>query len=203
MVAHSALTGADLHEVKGAAAASANTILKADGAGSASFVLPTTLTNVSVTSILSNSNTADITPVVVDTPIDATFSGTVSNSDVTMDASGLITVNTSGVYHVTFNLNFSRTAGAGTAILAARLLVNGSQFGFTQSVVQPDSVTARPVQITIIKPFTAADNMKVQIIRDSAGINNGHLDAQAITLADWGDVPSYWVRVAKWAGAGA
>lgn len=201
MVAHSALTGSDLHEVKGAAAASANTIYVADGLGSASFVLPTTLTNISVNSIISNSRTADITPAVLDVPVDATFDGTVSNSDVTMASTGLITINTAGVYHVTFNMNFSRTAGAGTSIMGARLLLNGSQFGFTQGVVQPDNVTARPVQITIIKPFAAADTMIVEIMRDSGGINNGHLDYQTITPAGWGDIPSYWVRVAKWTGA--
>ena len=36
MVAHSALTGSDLHEPKGAAAASANTVYQANGSGSGS-----------------------------------------------------------------------------------------------------------------------------------------------------------------------
>lgn len=201
MVAHSALTGADLHEVKGAAAASANTILKADGLGSASFVLPTTLTNISFDSVITNSQTADINPAVVDVPVSATFASNQANSDVDMPSSGIITLLTAGVYHTTFNLNFGRTTGAGNAIVAARLLLNGTQFGFTQSMTLSDANFVGPAQFNIIRAYAANDTIQVQIMRDSAGINNGGLRATGITVGAWSDVPSYWVRVAKLTGA--
>lgn len=198
---HSTLTGADLHEVKGAAGATANYVYAANGLGSASFVLPSTLQNLVLVNTISNSRSVDINPVVLDTPIDATFDGTVSNSDINMNASGVITFNTAGVYFTTFNLNFGRTAGAGTAVVAARLLLNGAQFGFTQVLRMDDAVNTRPAQFNIIRGYNAADQIKVEVMRDSSGINNGGLLSVPITPAGWGDVPSYWVRVSKWAGA--
>lgn len=201
MVAHSTLTGSDLHEVKGAATASANTILKADGLGSAQFVLPTTLTNLQLTNTITNSQTADIFPAVVDVPVAATFASNQANSDVDIASSGIITLLTAGVYHTTFNLNFGRTTGAGNAIVAARLLLNGVQFGFTQSMTLSDANFIAPAQFNIIRAYAANDTLQIQIMRDSAGINNGGLRATAITPGTWSDVPSYWVRIAKFVGA--
>lgn len=201
MVAHSTLTGADLHEVKGAAAASANTVLKADGLGSAQFVLPSTLTNITFSSILSASRSVDVLPAVVDVPIAAPFDSNVSNTDISIDVSGTITINTTGVYHTTFNLNFGRTSAVGTAVVAARLLLNGTQFGFTQAMTMDDAVNSRPSQFNIIRAYTAGDVLQVQIMRDSSGINNGGLIATPITPGSWADGPSYWFRGAKIVGA--
>lgn len=197
---HSTLTGADLHEVKGAAGATAGHTLRADGLGSAAFVLPSTLENVLITSLLTNQRTADILPVAVDTPTDAIFDGTQSNSDVTMNASGLITLNTAGVYQTTFNLCFGRTAGAGNAIIAAWLELNGTQFGFTQVMRLSDAVASHPININIIREYSAGDTLKVRIIRDSSGINNGGLIYVPLTYASIADPPSYWVRITKHVG---
>lgn len=201
MVAHSTLTGADLHEVKGAATASADTILKADGLGSAQFVLPTTLTNIQFSTALTNSQPASITPAVVDVPVAATFSANVSDSDIDMASSGIITLLTAGIYFTTFNLTFGRTAAAGTATVVARLLLNGAQFGFTQGVTMDDQLNARVAQFNIIRAYNAGDTLQVQVMRDSSGINNGGLINLPVTPADWADVPSYWARVAKITGA--
>lgn len=201
MVAHSTLTGADLHEVKGAATASANTILKADGLGSAQFVTPTSLTNIQFSSVIMNSQTTDLLPVAVDVPISATFSSNANNSDITMASSGIITLLTAGVYFTTFNLNFGRSSGAGNAIVAARLLLNGSPFGFTQSMTLSDANAIHPAQFNIIRAYSANDTLQVEIMRDSSGINNGGLRGTAITPGDWNDVPSYWARVSKIVGA--
>lgn len=201
MVAHSTLTGADLHEVKGAAAASAQTVLIADGLGSAQFGLPTTLTNLQFSSVITASRSVDILPAVLDVPIAAPFDANVSNVDMSINTAGTVTINTSGVYHTTFNLNFGRTSGAGTAVVAARLLLNSAQFGFTQAMTMDDQLNARPSQFNIIRAYTAGDVLQVQVMRDSSGINNGGLIAIPITPGTWTDGPSYWFRGAKLVGA--
>ena len=194
---HSTLTGADLHEVKGAAGASAGQVYRADGAGSAGFVDPFTLSNIRLQSTISNFNSGSVTPGAVDTPVVATFDSTQSNSDITMSSTGLITIVTSGLYFVTVNCNIGRSNSTATAILAARMLINGIQFGFTQSSVMTTNTSARPVQFNILRAFSAGDTIQIQIMRDSAGQNDGGLVPQAITSATWGDSPSFFMRVSK------
>lgn len=201
MVAHSSLTGADLHEVKGAAAASAGTVLSADGLGSAQFVLPSSLLSIQLGAPVTAFRSADVLPVVLDTPVTAPFDANVSDSDISINSAGTVTLTTEGVYFITFNCNFGRTAGPGTAVVAARLLLNGAQFGYTQAMSMSDATNARPAQFTIFRHFAAGDVLQVQVVRDSSGINNGGFIAIPVTPAGWGDTPSYWVRVAKILGA--
>ncbi len=56
MTAHSALTGADLHEPKGAAAATAGQVYVADGAGSGAWNATPTWSNYTTTSAIKNIN---------------------------------------------------------------------------------------------------------------------------------------------------
>lgn len=198
---HASLTGANLHEVKGAAGATAGHVYRANGSNSASFVDPLTLSNIQFGTSVSASRTADINPSVVDTPIIAGFDSSVANADCSIDSSGTITLTTGGVYFTTFNLNFGRTSGVGIAIIAARLLLNDVQFGFSQAMSMDNLTSSRPSQFNIIRAYNPGDVLKVQLMRDSAGINNGGLLTQPITPVDWTDVPSYWVRVAKVVGA--
>lgn len=201
MALHKDLTGADLHEPKGASSASANTILKADGLGSSAFVSPLTLTNIQYASVITNQNSGNILPASLDVPITAGFDSTVANSDVSINSSGLITILTSGLYACTFNLGFGRITATGTAILAARLLKNGSQFGFTQGSQLPSNLGVRPMQANLEINLAASDTLQVQLMRDSAGVNEGGFVSQAITDAGWGDIPSYWVRIRRIIGA--
>ena len=194
---HSSLTGSDLHEVKGAAGATAGHVYRANGSGSAAFVAPTTLTNIQVSNTITNSNSSAINPSAVDVPVTAGFDASVSNSDVAINLSGLITISTAGLYFLTFNCNIGRSNSTGTAIVAARLLVNGSQFGFTQSSSLVTNTSSRPAQFNILRAFNAGDTLQVQVMRDSAGTNDGGLIPQPITVASWGDSPSYFVRISK------
>lgn len=196
MALHKDLTGADLHEPKGVATADSGQVYVADGSGSGSW---TDLLNSppSLSPSLENKSSSSINPTAVDSPVDATFDTTVSNSDVTIANTGIITFTQGGVYFVTFNMNFGRTSGAGTAVVAARLLVNGSPSGFVQGMSLSDSTSARPVQFTIFRNFPAATNLRVQVMRDSSGINNGGLTATPTAAGGWDDIPAYWVRITK------
>ena len=200
-IQHSNIADVDRHENKGASTATAGHVLKANGDGTTSFVSPLTIGNIQFVSTLSNSNSSTINPSVVDVPIVAGFNSTQSNSDITMDSTGLITVNTTGLYSFAFNLNFGRASNTGTAITVARLLVNDVQFGFTQGIVQDSTANTRPVRIDLFLSLVAGDELKVQIMRDSAGNNDGGLYAQLITVGSWGDVQSYFVRASRVVGA--
>lgn len=201
MALHKDLTGADLHEPKGASTASANTILKADGLGATSFVSPLTLTNIQYSSVITAQNSSSISPTTLDVPITAGFDAGASNSDISINSSGVITILTSGLYTCTFNFGFGRTTASGVAILVARLLKNGAQFGFTQGTQLPSNLGVRPMQANLEMNLVATDTLQVQLMRDSAGVNEGGFVAQAVTDAGWSDVPSYWVRIRKVIGA--
>lgn len=198
---HRDIPDAERHEVKGAALATLNHILKSDGDGTTSFVDPLTLSNIQYSTSLSNSNTASINPSATDTPLLLSFTSTVSNTDVDMDDSGLITINTDGVYDVAFNMNFGRANNTGTAIILVRLLINDVQYGYTQAISLNTNQNSRPLHINLNLHLEEGDELKVQIMRDSAGANDGGLVATAVTAATWGDAPSWFVRIARILGA--
>lgn len=201
MPAHSTLTGANLHEVKGAAGATAGHVYVADGSGSAAFVSPLTIENISISSSISNSKTTALNPSSTDTPLLCSFDSTTSNSDVDMDSSGVITILQDGLYFLTFNLNFGRSTTTSTAIVTARMLINDVAFGYSQGTTLGDNVSSRPGQFNVYRSFSAGDTVKIQIMRDSAGQNDGGLLPVAITSASWVDVPAFWARVNKIGGA--
>lgn len=201
MALHKDLTGADLHEPKGASSASANTVLKANGLGATSFVNPLTLTNIQFSNTIVASRSVNIFPSAVDTPVPATFDSNVSNADISISTTGLITINTSGLYEATFNFNFGRTTAVATAHLAARLLKNGAQFGFSQGATLSDQVNSRPMQANLEMALVATDTLQVEVMRDSSGANEGGLLAIPLTPVGWADIPSYWVRIRKIVGA--
>lgn len=201
MPLHRDLPDSELHQVKGAAGAVAGTIMKANGDGTTSFVIPSSLESIKIASVLENKSSLSINPSALDTPVDATFDTTVSNADTNIASTGIITLLKTGVYIVTLNLNFGRTSGAGTVTLAARLLLNGSPTGFVQGMSMSDTTSARPAQFNIYKKFNANDTLKVQVVRDSSGINNGGLIATSTAASGWDDIPAYWVRVHKIDGA--
>lgn len=196
-IQHKDILDADRHEVKGASTALVGQVLKSDGDTTTSFVNPTDLNNIQYTSIISNSRNASITPSAVDTPLQATFDSTVSNTDISMNATGTITVNTTGLYTFAFNMNFGRSTNVGTSITLARLLINDVQFGFTQAHIQNSIDNTRPIRIDLTLSLIAGDTLKIQIMRDSAGSNDGGLVAQAVTAASWGDVPSFFCHGAR------
>lgn len=193
-IQHKDIADADRHEVKGATGATINHVLRSDGDGTTSFVDPGTLANIEFVSTLTNSRTAAITPSAVDTALQATFDGTTSNTDITMANTGTITINTTALYHFQFNLNFGRSTATGTAVTVARVLLNDVQVGFTQGATQAAVNTNRPVRADLFLKLNAGDTLKVQVMRDSTGANDGGLVAIPVTPAAWGDVPSFFVR---------
>ena len=86
MTAHSTLTGADLHEPKGADTAAAGTIFVADGAGSGSFTVINNSNKVFVSHLIDDISTASsswILPGVAGTITDigCVIDGTIATAD--------------------------------------------------------------------------------------------------------------------------
>lgn len=201
-VQHKDITDPFIHETKGIVAAT-NGQVHAKVGGVGAFVTPSTLTNQRQVVVLTGSTATAQNPVAVDTPINVTFGGVQAGVDASIDASGLITINTAGFYRFKFNLSFGRTSGAGEAILLARLLVNGTATGFVQGCRLPDENTSSPTQFDIEFACTPGQTIRVELVRDSAGVNNGGLIPIVSVLASWADVPSAWVRVTKLIGSAA
>lgn len=199
MVEHVSITDPYIHEPKGASTAANGKVMKANGDGSTSWVFPKVLDNV-VFNTLFNSNQSNILPSAVDTPVIAGFSATVSNSFVTIDSSGTITCNSAGYYAIKFSYNFGRSTSTGNAVLAARVLVNDVQVGYTRSAVLATNNNSRYTEDVVYLDLNLGDVVKVQIMRDSSGTNDGGLYAIGITPAAWTDVPSFSVAVTKMEG---
>lgn len=200
-IQHRNIPDAERHEVKGASSATAGQVLKSNGGGTTSFVNPNTLANISLSSNLELSSLVTQNPVSVDTPIQVNFGTGSSNADVNVNNDGTITFLTAGVFFVTFNLSFGRTNNTGVATLVARLLVNDVSTGFVQASKIDTSVNIIPYHASILRNFSVNDTVKVQILRDSAGSNDGGLFTFDPVLAGWNNAPSAAVRIQKIMGA--
>lgn len=199
-IQHMAIPDADRHDCKGLSTAVSGMVQRANGTGGATWVNPSTLNNVSISSSIEGSSTSNQTPSATDTALQVLFGAGSSNSDVSIASNGVITILNDGLYNLTINLNFGRTGTTGVAILLARILVNDVESGFVQATKIDTSANVNPVSLFSLRRFSANDTIKVQIVRDSGGNNDGGLIAVDPVIAGWGTSPSAAVRIQKLAG---
>lgn len=199
-VQHVNIADADRHEAKGASTATAGQIIASLGGGVTGFVNPSTLQNISISSIIEGTSLTTQGPTAVDTPYQVTWGAATSNSDVDIAANGTVTILTSGLYFITFNLNLGRTTTTGIATLASRLLIDDTPTGFTQAVKIDTSANVTPLNASMFRSLGVNSTIKVQLIRDSAGNNDGGLITIDPVLAGWTNSPSAAIRVQKVAG---
>lgn len=207
MVEHVDIVDSERHEAKGASTASVNQVLhsKGDGTTEFKFVDYNNLVNKPTLEgyelVISDASTSSQNPVATNTPIKVSFGSGQSAADATLAADGTLTFNTAGQYLLTVFLRFGRTSGAGAAILFNRIVYNGSQTLNSNCVKLVDSEATIPFSATLLFDATAGDNMFFQLMRDSAGINNGGLVATSPSLAGWSVSPSATVLVYKFSGS--
>jgi len=220
MAEHSTLTGASLHEPKGAAAASSGEVYTADGVGSGAWsevtiagqsaalvdTIPksdgagsvTWVSNkVEVDSILVRDDNTTQNPSAVDTPLQVTFGPAHSTTEFDISAAGAITCNVTGSYELKFNYRFARTSGTGTAILVLRYLINGTAAGAPITCELTGAGDVIPYSASVPTALTAGAILTVEILRDSSGNNDGGLAPFTPTLAGWGAVGSAQVTIDK------
>lgn len=207
MVEHVSIQDADRHEVKHASVGVLNQALVSNGDGTTQFKfysyndLANKPTFVGYQQVLSGFSTAATqNPSAVDTPIQIEFGAGVVTAAATLASNGLLTFNIPGDYIITLFLRFGRTAGGGTAITLNRFLINGVQGLNSNAVKLPDQDSVIPFSTSLNLTATAGMTFALQIMRDSAGINNGGLTRILPTLAGWNLCPSATIVVSKFVG---
>ena len=131
-------------------------------------------------------------PTAVDTPMQITFGGAQGNpatDEVTLDASGAITFHTGGRYSFQVGMQLARTTGAGTAYLFLGWLLNGTPVGNSVIFKAESSDFSFPYRTSFEFDLPAGAVVTTELIRDSAGVNNGGLYTATPTLA--GRPPAY------------
>lgn len=199
-IQHVNIADANRHEDKHASTASNGQVKKANGDGTTAFVNPVTLNNVTIASTLEAFSTATQAPTATNTALQVTFGSGASNSDVEVSSAGVVTIKTAGLYLVEILLNVSRETSDQEAIVMARTLVNDVAVGTTASVVIDSDTMSVPVKLSQFRKFTANDTLKVQIIRDDSGEDDGGLFSIATSTSGWAASPSAYVKVQKIGG---
>lgn len=207
MVEHVAIADAERHEPKHASTAVAKQVCTSIGSGATEFAFvnyadiidtptPQGYRQSFVAFSAGNQN-----PAGLDTPLQVNFGSPQISTDVTLAANGTVTFNTDGDYAVTLLVRFGRTALGGNAIILTRFLVNDVQGLNTNSISLPDASSITPFSVTLFLSVIAGTTLKLQIMRDSSGVNVGGLTALVPTLAGWNVSPSATIVVSKYIGS--
>ena len=174
-VEHKNITDANLHEVKGAASASANQLLVATGSGTALFKSASTLTLVSSSDVLGVTNT---TPQTLTTTI--ATSGAVSaelpfvigtsttNANVSIDGANNLTIVTAGYYEIDLDLELQvSTASSALRVCAYK---NGTLVRLYKGYGGVGASFKGPVTLQLHGYFNASDviTFKVQFTSEGA-----------------------------------
>lgn len=206
MVEHVNIADGQRHEPKGASTAVLNQVAHSNGAGGTiwKFIDYSVITNpptpFSPASVLSAYSSASQSPSAVDTALQVNFGSPQTTTHVSLAANGTVTFNTEGTYTITLFMRFGRTTGAGNAIILSRFLVNDVQGLNSNAISMPDSNSIVPFSTTLMLTVTAGTTFKLQILRDSSGINNGGLFALTPAASGWNVAPSATIVVSKLTG---
>lgn len=203
---HKDIPDAQLHQIKGAASASAGQVPIATGSGTAAFgfldwsKVTNKPTASGYESKLSSFSSVNQNPSAVNTPLKITFGPAQATADVSISAAGVITFNTSGNYLVDIFLRFGRSTSTGNAIILNRILKNGAQILNSNGLILSAATHTIPFSAAIPLTMAAGDTITMEVARDSAGTNDGGLFVVSPTIAGWNIVPSATVVVNKFIG---
>lgn len=206
-IEHKLIADADRHEPKGASTASLKQTILSDGAGGTYFGF----TNYSDIAgkpdfkgykqiMYAASSASGQNPTSTDTPLDIEFGAAQSLDDVSLSSTGVITFLKEGQYLLELSLRVSRIASAGSCTIYTRAMVNGSQILASGSITLTDLVSVIPVTHTVLVDAAVNDTFKMQIMRDSSGLNVGGLKQDTPTASGWNASPSANVTVYKYIG---
>ena len=220
-VEHKDIPEAGLHEPKGVSTATSKQVYAADGAGSGVWEDPEIVgqdasiigevpfsdgaggvdwrVGLAKTTLLLNAiDLTDQLPTTLDVPIQVSFGGLQTTTDFDLSAAGDLTCNTTGTYFFTWNFRFARTSGTGTAFIVLRFTLNGSQIGNSLAAGIAGATDTFPFSLSTTLPLTAADVLKIEIVRDGAGNNDGGLKTFSPSLGTWLGAASAGMRIDKW-----
>lgn len=206
-IEHKLIEDANRHEPKGASTATLGQSLLSNGDGTTYFGFvsyssisgkPTISGYKQIMYAASSASSQD--PTAVDTPLQVEFGPAQSLTDVSLASTGVLTFLTAGQYLIELSLRVSRTAASGASTLYTRALYNGAQILASSSTTLNDLAAVIPVTYTVSIDASVGDTFKLEIMRDSSGLNNGGLKQDTPTLAGWNSSPSANITVCKFYG---
>lgn len=142
--------------------------------------------------IINGSSFSTQNPAGLDMPLQIEFGAAVNGptDPAQMDANGLVTINQTDEYDISFFFEYGRVGMGSVAWLFWRLKVNGTQSGNAVFAKLDGANDDIPVQFEISRSFNAGDIFTVELIRDSQGDNSGGLLSETPTPGDWNAAPS-------------
>ena len=146
--------------------------------------------------VLQSSDLTNQAPTVTNLAMKVKFGSTVNNEYVFLDADGTITFKEAGHYHVETRLQVGRTGVTGTALLLARCVKNGVQYGGGSAFKLADSDVLFPCVANIRVDIEVDDTFYFQIIRDASGDNSGGL-YMTDPSDGWSNIPSANITITK------
>lgn len=197
-IQHKDIPEANLHEVKGAAASTSGQLLTSVG-GSSVWADPVDqIAGMTITRVIDAESTAvSQLPAGLDTPLQIEFGPLVSTTDATLSAAGALTINTTGTYRIKVSVELGRSGGAGTSVMFLRALVNGVQAGRSIVYKITSATQTNSFNDEAWLTLPAGTVITYEMIRDSAGSNDGGLYKDSTTVLSWSDSPSAALRVEK------
>ncbi len=202
MSEHKDLTGASLHEPKGADIATVGQVYVADGSGSGVWTNSlANASNIKIERVLDGASTAaSQEPAALDTALQLEFGPAVnSTSDPAMlSSAGALTINEAGTYRLKISAAVGRVGGSGTSEVYLRALIGGTQVGQSLHFKLSSSSVYMPILDEAWLTLPAGTVITYEILRDSSGNNSGGLFQGMPTPADWNDNPSAAIRLERW-----
>lgn len=204
---HKLIEDADRHEPKGATLATVGQVMKSNGDGTTYFgfvnrdEIAGTIVKAGYSKLIyAESSASSQQPSATGTPLQVEFGAAQSTDDVSLGSTGILTFTTSGQYLLELSYRYGRSTSTGSAILFARAMLNSTQLVASSCAVLVDTAQVIPTTNTIIIDANAGDTFKLQILRDSAGLNDGGLKQTTPSLTGWNSSPSANMTVYKYLG---
>jgi len=199
-IQHKDIPDAQLHEVKGALASTAGEVLTSTG-GASSWADPVDqIAAMTVTRVIdSESTAASQLPSALDAPLQVEFGAESLNAEASLSTAGALTINESGTYRIKVSLSLGRSSGTGTAHIFLRALVGGVQAGRSVGYQFSAANVTHSFTDEAWLTLPAGEVITYEIVRDSAGNNDGGLYQATLTTLGWNDAPSAAIRVEKFA----
>lgn len=166
-VQHSTLTGADLHEPKGVAAASAGKVYVSNGAGSGAW---TTLTRYGELYITSGATAQNLSAASAYARLDpgTEWQSGISSGITLTPADGTFTVVETGVYDLAFWCVFSTDSIASSARYYFKYAINGTPAARTLSTgKKTNGIDTLDVAASGIASLTAGDVISIYVAGDA------------------------------------
>lgn len=141
--------------------------------------------------VLNASSFSTQTPTGTDAALQLEFGAAQfgSSDPVEIDASGNITINETDQYNISLVLQYGRNNAGSFALIFFRLLVDGTQLGNSRYAKLDNANADLPVQFSGPLDLVATEVLTVELIRDSAGFDDGSLFPETVTDG-WNAAPS-------------